>query len=407
VSLEATGLRMTAPRKNRSAIFALERRTFRLSTKHQVVLFDRLPPAQQARLAPLRRDPEFYGVVVPRGELAPSAMIAASRDVALLLLTLQEPGPLPAYVADRRNPEIDRALEQLILDGILEIESEGRFVSGPSALNPTNSENAQLGHIAALSQAATIYASEFDTRDKLDVEARLYRYNYTPISPAWSARIPAYGALRAFLRIDHGPTAALINRRWETLPHDDADAWIQWMTRGEGVVRSTARDVNYKLYVSPALADLPSVFATVVEVLAEADVAAFKVGGTPRDVARPDKIVAYFRTRERALECGELLCTRLAGARVQGVPFSAEIGGDGLVSWGVDPADIPGREAQSSWRRWVCRRLAQYLTAAAANPSPGVPAWRFALERLRLDGIDTTTWEPDVTIMSSGAWGTA
>ena len=398
---------MNAPRKNRSAVFALERRTFRLSTKHQVVLFDRLPPAQQARLAPLRRDPEFYGVVVLRGELAPSAMIAASRDVALLLLTLQEPGPLPAYVADRRNPEIDRAIEQLILDGILEIESDGRFVSGPSALGKQDSENAQLGRVAALSQAATIYASAFDTRDKLDMEARLYRYNYSPISPAWSARIPTYGALRDFLRLDHGPTAALINRRWETLPHDDSDAWIQWMTRDGDAVRPSARDVNYKLYVSPALADLPSVFATVVEVLAEADAPAFKVGGTPRDVARPDKIVAYFRNRQRALECGELLCARLGGARVQGVPFSAEIGAEGLVSWGVDPADIPGREAQSSWRRWVCRRLAQYLTAAVANPSPDMPAWRFALERLRLDGVDTTTWEPDVTIMNAGAWGAA
>jgi hypothetical protein len=334
-------------------------------------------------------------------------MIAASRDVALLLLTLQQPGPLPAYLADQRNADVDRAIEQLVLDGILEIEIDGQFVSGAVVLDRPSLETSQLGRIAALSRAATVYAADFDTRDKLDVEARLYRYNYTPITPAWSARIPTYAALRHFLGLDSGPTAVVLNRHWEAFPHDDADAWIQWMARGEDSVRSRARDVNYKLYISPTLADLPAVFATVADVLAEADVPAFKVGGTARDVARPDKIVAYFRTRERALECGELLCARITDARVQGVPFSAEIGGDGLVSWGVDPADIPGREAQSSWRRWVCRRLAHYLTAAAANPAPEMPAWRFALERLRLDGVDTTTWEPDVSIMNAAAWAAA
>jgi len=331
-------------------------------------------------------------------------MIAASRDVALLLLTLQQPGPLPAYMAEQRNAEIDRAIEQLVLDGILEIEIDGQFVSGAAALQQPALEISQLGRIAELSRAATIYAATFDTRDKLDIEARLYRYNYAPITPAWSARIPTYAALREFLALDSGPTATLLNRHWDALPHDDSDAWIQWIARGEDSVRSRTRDVNYKLYISPVLADLPAVFAAVVEVLAEADAPAFKVGGTARDVARPDKIVAYFRSRERALECGELFCARIGSARVQGVPFSAEIGADGLVSWGVDPADIPGREAQSSWRRWVCRRIAQYLTAATASPSPDLPAWRFALERLRLDGVDTTTWQPDVSIMNAAAW---
>ena len=39
-------------------------RTFRLSAKHDVVLFDRLPPGQRERLSALRRDPEFFGVVM-------------------------------------------------------------------------------------------------------------------------------------------------------------------------------------------------------------------------------------------------------------------------------------------------------------------------------------------------------
>ena len=377
-------------------------RTLRLSAKHDVVLFDRLPASQRERLAALRRDPEFFGVVMSREGVSPSTMIAASRDVALLLFALRDPGPLPDYIVDAHNPDIERTIDKLILDGVLEVATDGgEFVSGPAALAATQSDDTG-GRIAKLSREAAAYAASLNSRDRFDIEARLYRHNRVAVTPVWSTRIPTPGALREFLGLDRGATAALLNRRWESLPAGESDAWFQWVSRDGDDIKASERDVNYKLYVSPLLADLPAVFATVVSVLAEARVTAFKVGGTAHDVARPDKIVAYFRTQERALECGALLCTALDGARVQGVPFSAELGADGLVSWGVDPAEIPGRPPQSSWRRWVCRRLAHYIDAAAMNPPSHVEGWRFAFERLRLDGVNTTTWEPSVSMMATG-----
>jgi hypothetical protein len=48
---------------------------------------------------------------------------------------------------------------------------------------------------------------------------------------------------------------------------------------------------------------------------------------------------------------------------------------------------------------WLSRRLAQYLVLARdariSTPEP----WQFAVGRLLLSGIDTTSWTP-----SAGAW---
>ena len=333
-------------------------------------------------------------------------MIAASRDVALLLLTLQEPGSLPAYVLNANDPDIDRTISQLLLDGVLEIEIGGAFVSGAAALGGVSTAGEERGRIAQISREALVYASNLDTDSSLDTEARLYMYNQAPLTPAWSSKLPNRRAVRSFLGIDQGPTAALINEYWRE-SEGDADAWIQWVSTETRGVPATARSASYKLYVSPVMSALPEAFATTVRVLADAGVAAFKVGATPRDVARPDKLVAYFRTRERALECARCIADELSGTNAQGVPFSAGVDDDGLVSWGMDPADQLGRPPETSWRRWICRRLAHYIAAAAAESNGGVPPWQFALERLRLDGVDTTRWEPDPEQLNRATWSSS
>ena len=54
----------------------------------------------------------------------------ASRDTALLFFSLLTPGPLPEYVRASHSATLDLAIERLTLDGILEVQNEGRFVSG-------------------------------------------------------------------------------------------------------------------------------------------------------------------------------------------------------------------------------------------------------------------------------------
>jgi hypothetical protein len=72
-----------------------------------------------------------------------------------------------------------------------------------------------------------------------------------------------------------------------------------------------------------------------------------------------------------------------------------------MVSWGADPTverNVPAWLERQSWRLWVTNRLAVALAQAmqqhdqdpAATPEP----WKFAVDRLSLDGIDPATWTP-------------
>jgi hypothetical protein len=117
---------------------------------------------------------------------------------------------------------------------------------------------------------------------------------------------------------------------------------------------------------------------------------------------RPDKIVAYFPDFERLAKAAEAVSARLGGVPAQGVPFTSEIGGDGLLSWGMDPpaSELAAWGGRESWRLWLTHRLARALLAARS--AEGLEPWRFALERVRLEGIDTASWTPAASLWSRG-----
>jgi hypothetical protein len=83
-----------------------------------------------------------------------------------------------------------------------------------------------------------------------------------------------------------------------------------------------------------------------------------------------------------------------------GVPFTASVTTDGLLSWGADPPVLPSTNGTgTSWRMWVTEQLAGYIEVARNTERGELEPWQFALERLRLSGIDTDTWIP-----ASGMW---
>jgi hypothetical protein len=142
----------------------------------------------------------------------------------------------------------------------------------------------------------------------------------------------------------------------------------------------------------------------VVEVLAEAGVH-FKLGASAGGILRPDKLVVYFGSRESLAQAAERLAQAIAGVEVQGVPFSAELGAGGLLSWGLDPP--PNERSLSfqepeSWRFWVVRRLAAAMVAAGSGGGTGLSPAEFAVERLRHEGVDVEQWTP-----SGGIWKAA
>jgi hypothetical protein len=316
------------------------------------------------------------------------------RDTALLFLTLREPGPLPAYVR-RMSGEAARVAAQLVADGILEIATgEDGFVSGAAAFGLLWEEGVEGrgGRLAELSLAALRYGQALAIADPLRLSLRLYGFNRRPLTPAWKRLLPDAAAVERHLGIGPGgPHRRLLEQGWSRLS-GTSDAWLSWRGRGgNGSGSLSGKGATWKLFISPAPEALTDGFGRILEALAAARVPQFKVGTDAAGLLRPDKIVAYFDSFERLAAAADAVTERLAGTPAQGVPFTSEIGGDGLLSWGVDPPTDPSGE---SWRLWLTHRLAVALLAGKNAEGSGVEPWRFALERLRLEGVDTDTWTP-------------
>jgi hypothetical protein len=106
-------------------------------------------------------------------------------------------------------------------------------------------------------------------------------------------------------------------------------------------------------------------------------------------------LILYFDALEDLQRAAFDLRDRLEGCPADGVPFTAAVAGDGLLSWGVDPLMIGDRPAEAmSWRLLVTERLGQYLGEARKERVEGSEPWQVALQRLRLSGIDGNTWTP-------------
>lgn len=385
-------------------------RAFRANPLYELVLWDRLAPEERRALARLPDDPDFYGVLRPRAGAAGSltgpsmaglTLKAVDRETALLFLTLREPGALPAYVRTVLAEAAGRTVARLVADGILETERDGAFVSGPAALAGGMDRGVGEGRLARLSVAALQYAQALAIDDPLRLSFRLYGYNRRPLTPRWQRTLASAGAVQAHLGIAPGGVhRPLLDRAWRA--SSPSEAWLSWRSRSSRAGDSTAAEqgATWKLYVSPAPEALATSFGAVLEALAAGKAAQFKIGAGAAGLLRPDKIVAYFPDFERLAAAAEAVSSRLAGVPAQGVPFTSEIGGDGLLSWGVDPpaAERGAMGGRESWRLWLTHRLARALlmARAAATPEP----WRFALERVRLEGVDTESWTP-----AAGLWG--
>jgi hypothetical protein len=396
----------------------LLQRSFRAGDGYRLVVFDRLPLAEQAALAELRSDPDFYGVLVPQ-EGSRRTVKAVGRDTALLWLTLSEPGPLPFFVWNGEPEAAVQALTELVLDGVLEIFDGDGFVAGPAAaelLLPARAGGLQ-GPLAQLSAEALRHAEALGLDDPGRIARSLYGYNRRPVTPAWARRLPDRAAVLGFLGSSPGTRLGrCLAAGWERASGEaEPEGWIAWRWRGQTGRASARRSgpgsgrATFKLYLSPALEALPAAFAAMVETLEDVGTGDFKVGSDAAGLLRPDKLVLYFAEREELLAAAGELARRLPGLPAHGVPFTAEIGLAGALSWGMDPprsARLVSWHEGESWRIWVVRRLAAALLAAREgepeererhrerNEEGRLAPWQFALERLRREGVDVDRWTP-------------
>jgi hypothetical protein len=384
---------------------AIERATFRANPGYELVLLDRLAPAERQLLGEAEIDADLYGVLSPRRGSGLEAR-SVSSETALLFLTLSEPGPLPAYVVARLGDDVQRTIGRLVLDGVLEIEREGEFVCGAQAgeLVAADRSDGGRGRIGELSVAALRYGQELAGLQESLLALRLYFYGRRPVSAALKHGLVDEAAVTAYLGLGPGGSAyEALEAGWREIPPaaGQTSYWRHWQARPARRGGTEPAGASYKLYVSPAMEALEKALATVASSLAAArGVSAFKVGSDAYGICRPDKLVVYFDRLDDLQAGAEVLRERLDGCPAHGVPFTAAVTHDGLLSWGADPPARPSANGGgTSWRMWVTERLAEYITVGRNAGRSELEPWQFALERLRLSGVDTDSWIP-----ASGMW---
>lgn len=371
----------------------------RSNPQYELVLLDRLGPDERTQItgeADGRHAP--YGLLRPTPDSTLEPRVV-STDTALLFLTLAVSGPCPEYVRTGLGANLAAALGRLVLDGILEVEVDGEFRSGAAGwapLNPAGRESRHGGRTSELSEEAIRYGQSLVSLAPLPadlVATRLYMYGRRPVTPALRRQVSSEWML--------GGASTALRQAWIEAAATSPDTpWRSWQPRRSGA-RGRGTSVSFKLYVSPTTETLPVAVSAVATALADAPgVTGFKVGRTVDGVTRPDKMVAYFSSLEELHEGARRIRDEAGACHPHGVPFTAGVTDDGLLSWAIDP---PGgstyRAHRSSWRTWVAMRLAEYLLDARTGEPSGSAeageAWQVALARLALDGVDTATWVPD------------
>ena len=366
----------------------------RANPAYRAVAWNRL--ASEARQA-LDVDTDGYGVLMPlEGQDLP--VVAIDRDTALLFLSLQEPGPAPDFASAMAGGDFDRVLRRLILDSVLQMEQADTFISGPEACARLGmASGAAPGSLAQLSIDALNYGAALIHADAATLAQKLYNYNRRPMTAALRRRLPGKAACLSFLGLGGERDApGAIARDWSR--GDDDSPWLVF-TRRRSQRQRTGQ--SCKLYVGVAFEELPGCLSALAEGLAAGAALQFKIGTDLDGLLRPDKLVAYFPGKDTLSAAAQALLPILSNRAVHAVPFSAEIGGSGALSWGMDPAEAWFGD-RMSWRQWMCEQLAAALIAARGSAAGAVAPWQFALERLRLEGVNTDTFMP------TGHWsGTA
>ena len=351
---------------------------FRASPHIELKRLGELAPDQAEAFRELERDADFYGLFVPRPPLA-TTVKSVTRQTAELFLALTEPSRLDTALLR------DESVIDLVLDGILEIERGDGFVAGADALPLVGNVDQSIAD--SISRDALLHAQDLETSEIEALASALYHYNRIPLSPFWRARFPNAAAVLAHL-------GANLDREWKA--SEFGKTWLSWSRRTS--IKRDAAGVTFKLYVSPRPEHIRDAFAVLARVLSASPAFAFKIGNSAAGLLRPDKLVAYFMTREELFEAAGELRRELAGCDAQGVPFTAPFDEDGLLSWGIDPPESERALrwlGRNSWRSWLTQRLAAAIAVAkSACRADAVEPWRFAIERARRHGVEIETWTP-------------
>ena len=317
----------------------------------------------------------IYGVLLPRDgiPLLPKLIDVAA---AWLVEALRDAGPPP--------PEIVSRVPGLVLEGILECDGPNGFVSGPAALDDYADEcvQAPVEWSSSLAGAALEYAERLQLDDVDLLTSRLYGFHRSPSTCRLWRRFGGPDAVREMI-----PPA--VRDRWISRP--PSQHWMSFVRPG-----ALSGSSPYKVYVSPAIDELPDVLAPAVDVLGVHRRPAVQGRGECGGVAAPGQVRRVRRRcwrGRRGCECAA--CRHRHGAAARGPvhrttrrQWAAVVGGD------PPPADAPVGRRSESWRLSVCRRLAEGPSPPAAHHGDGSGRSTTRSRRLGADGVDVRTFAP-------------
>ena len=239
------------------------------------------------------------------------------------------------------------------------------------------------GRIAQLSLAALRTAASAGWTESAAIAPWLYRFGTLPRTPAIDRDFgPDDDPIAVLGMTSGGATRRLLEASYE------ASTIAGWYTFARIPLQAQPVAAS-KLYVSPKPEALAHAWPLLAGVFVRCEVRSFKVGRGIEGLLRPDKIVAYFEDVAHMREVAKEVASTLHGCPAQGTPFTSDLGGNGLLSTGVDP---PASNPPVSWRSWITKRLADSLTAHLGMPRDQLVA--AILADIRAAGIDPDLWQP-------------
>ncbi|MBK8706344.1 MAG: hypothetical protein IPN33_24130 [Saprospiraceae bacterium] len=299
--------------------------TFRVGRQYELLETSRIAQSAPKALAELFSNPEVYGLFMPvdkAGHLSPKI---AYKDVALLYYALQTEGQLPHFIRNAYDDETNLVVARLVLDGILEMKANDRFVSGAAAQSALYREDAAIlpsgGRLPAISEQAIRYALQLDGLDSRRIAQRLYGYNTMPAGPSAYSHLTDSRAVERFLRVATHTRKGLLNG-WKKQTPTEQFGWISWHKTSARIIHN-GHLPTYKIYISPTIDDLPGVFQQFLHILPHIKLVSFKVGANREGVLRPDKLVVYFNRYDELTQAADVLKAALFCEHPQGVPFTA------------------------------------------------------------------------------------
>lgn len=381
---------------------------FRLNPIFEITPFKELDEKNRKRFSHIIKNKSMSSLLLAPSDarVTVKALNSTMVDFLTRLKTPHALSELPEKFYAGRGDDLRKLVVRLVLDGVLEVRDGGKFLSGVEAVQtvlfPSSAEwegekAVESNRIQLLSSEAVGLILRLEKMKTVEISNFLYTYNNLPLCGRVRNRFPDEEAVAEFLGLHSDNT-------WDGMPRsirpkrrerDRAGeirmydrVWRYWHLRSR---QGSMEELNYKVYVSPSLEDLPAAFQTVRAMAPDSGAYSMKMGRNAPELYRSDKLIVYFTEFEDAEKFAATLARRLTPFKPQGVPFSYQVIAESpIVSMGVDPPKKFGEK--NSWRRYITDNIA--LAVQSASRSNAEDTRGYVHAQMRMLGIDPVRWRP-------------